>query len=125
MAQGGAAEHTGGVSRDRPAAIGGGVRDLEEQTILITGATSGLGRALAERAPAGTLDVVVSGDMVSRGKPDPEAYLTAASELGVAPGECVALEDSPAGVGAAVAASAALTAHALAGGERVDRKSVV
>ncbi len=45
--------------------------------------------------------VVVTGDRVSRGKPDPEAYLTAASELGVAIEECVAVEDSPSGVGSA------------------------
>ena len=41
---------------------------------LVTMSHAPLARALAERAPAGTLDVVVSGDMVSRGKPDPEAY---------------------------------------------------
>ncbi|GMA37414.1 HAD family hydrolase [Demequina litorisediminis] len=45
--------------------------------------------------------VVVTGDRVARGKPDPEAYLTAARELGVDITRCVAVEDSPAGVGSA------------------------
>lgn len=48
--------------------------------------------------------VVVTGDDVDRGKPDPEAYLLAASQLGVDPEECVALEDSSLGLMAARAA---------------------
>ena len=44
---------------------------------------------------------VVGGDMVARKKPDPEIYLTAMARLGVAPGECVAFEDSEAGIAAA------------------------
>ncbi len=50
------------------------------------------------------LTVTVSGDEVSRGKPDPEIYLTAAGRLGVAPDRCLVLEDSPAGVASARAA---------------------
>lgn len=46
----------------------------------------------------------LSGDEVTRGKPDPEMYLRIAEQLGVRPGDCVAIEDSPAGIGAAVAA---------------------
>ncbi|OFS15783.1 haloacid dehalogenase, partial [Micrococcus sp. HMSC31B01] len=76
---------------------------------LVTMSHAPLARALAERAPAGTLDVVVSGDMVSRGKPDPEAYqlglqLLAERTPGLTAADCVAVEDSPVGVGAAVAA---------------------
>jgi HAD superfamily hydrolase (TIGR01509 family) len=48
--------------------------------------------------------VSVAGDEVSRSKPDPEPYLTAAARLGAVPGRCVALEDSPPGVAAAEAA---------------------
>lgn len=76
---------------------------------LVTMSHAPLARALAERAPAGTLDVVVSGDMVARGKPDPEAYrlglrLLAERTPGLTAVDCVAVEDSPVGVGAAVAA---------------------
>lgn len=46
----------------------------------------------------------VAGDEVSRTKPDPEPYLTAAARLGADPGRCVVLEDSPNGVAAAEAA---------------------
>jgi HAD superfamily hydrolase (TIGR01509 family) len=45
--------------------------------------------------------VVVTGDEVSQGKPQPDIYLEAAWRLGVPPGACIALEDSNAGVLAA------------------------
>lgn len=47
---------------------------------------------------------VVSGDQVPRRKPDPAVHLRAAAELGVPPGECLAVEDSTVGVTAARAA---------------------
>lgn len=43
----------------------------------------------------------VTGADVSRGKPDPEVFLTAAARLGVAAASCVVVEDAPAGVEAA------------------------
>lgn len=43
-------------------------------------------------------DSIICGDMVERSKPDPEIYLKAAGSLGVAPQECMALEDSPNGL---------------------------
>jgi beta-phosphoglucomutase len=49
-------------------------------------------------------DVVVTRDDVEYGKPDPETHLLAARELGVGPEECLAIEDSPAGVQGALAA---------------------
>lgn len=56
--------------------------------------------------PEGAITIVVAGDMVSKGKPDPEAYLTAADHLGVEITECVAVEDSATGVQAAMSAGA-------------------
>ena len=46
----------------------------------------------------------VFGDMVTRGKPDPEIYLAACESLGLEPGVCMALEDSPAGIRSASSA---------------------
>ena len=35
---------------------------------------------------------------MTKAKPDPEIYLAACRKIGVSPGECMALEDSPAGI---------------------------
>jgi beta-phosphoglucomutase len=46
-------------------------------------------------------DAKITGSDVSRGKPDPEVFLKAAEALGVSPGQCVVVEDAPAGLEAA------------------------
>jgi len=46
----------------------------------------------------GYFSALVSGDMATRCKPDPEIYSTAAEKLGLAPHECVVFEDSKAGI---------------------------
>ncbi|MBN9097340.1 MAG: HAD family phosphatase [Pseudonocardia sp.] len=50
------------------------------------------------------LSVLVTAERVTQGKPSPEGYLLACAELGVAPGRCTGVEDSPAGIAALVAA---------------------
>ena len=54
--------------------------------------------------PPGSFATTVTGEEVSRGKPHPEPYLLAAERLGLDPGECIAIEDSPTGVRSALAA---------------------
>jgi beta-phosphoglucomutase-like phosphatase (HAD superfamily) len=53
----------------------------------------------------------VCGDDVAEGKPAPDIYLEAACRLGFDPAVCLALEDSPTGARAAVAAG--LTCYAV------------
>jgi HAD superfamily hydrolase (TIGR01509 family) len=56
---------------------------------------------------AGILDffsVIVCGDQISKGKPDPEIYRTASEMLGEDPSVCLALEDSDNGVRSAIQA---------------------
>lgn len=48
---------------------------------------------------------VVNRADVARGKPHPDLYLEAAARLGVSPAACLALEDSPTGARAAMAAA--------------------
>jgi len=45
--------------------------------------------------------VIVAGDQVTRGKPDPEIFQTAAERLGFAAADCVIFEDSGPGIEAA------------------------
>jgi sugar-phosphatase len=69
--------------------------------------TSSTGRLLLARLGAARLPVperIISGDMVKRGKPDPEPYRRGAELLGFRPEECVVVEDAPSGVGAGKAA---------------------
>ncbi len=70
---------------------------------------------LRELAIDGEFAAVVSSDHVERGKPDPAIYLQAARQLGVAPGECLAFEDSATGVRAARAAGMCVVAVPSAG----------
>lgn len=75
---------------------------------------AGWRQAVGSSAPRGNLDLllaatgiaryfqaVVSGDDVTRGKPDPEVFLTGAARLGVEPARSVVFEDAIAGVQAA------------------------
>jgi sugar-phosphatase len=61
-----------------------------------------LGRLAAAGLPVPSR--IISGDMVERGKPDPEPYRRGAALLGFDPEDCVVVEDAPSGVGAGIAA---------------------
>ena len=81
---------------------------LKERGILVALGTSTLPPRVPQNLERAALtayfDVVVTGDMVHRGKPDPETFLTAAQLLGVAPENCLGVEDSFNGVRALHAA---------------------
>jgi mannitol-1-/sugar-/sorbitol-6-phosphatase len=75
-----------------------------ERWAIVTSCTR---RLLLGRLAAAGLPVpsrIISGDMVERGKPDPEPYRRGAALLGFAPEDCVVVEDAPSGVGAGLAA---------------------
>ena len=63
----------------------------------------------------GAFDAIVSAEDVSRGKPHPEVFLTAAAKIGVAPQSAVVFEDAHVGIAAARSAGmrvvAVTTAH--------------
>ena len=56
-------------------------------------------------------EVIVTGEMVNRGKPNPEPYLKAVDELKVTKEDCVVVENAPAGITSAK--SAGLTCIAV------------
>jgi beta-phosphoglucomutase-like phosphatase (HAD superfamily) len=76
---------------------------------LVTMSYGPMTEAFLDAAP-GVFEVVVTGDQVANGKPDPEAYLTAAARLGVDITQCVAIEDSPGGTRSAYDSGAATIA---------------
>jgi HAD superfamily hydrolase (TIGR01509 family) len=86
------------------------VRAAGLPTALVTSTSRKLVEVALDTLGRASFDVVVCGDEVRRTKPDPDPYLTAARLLGVPIDECVAVEDSPAGVASAHAAGAAVLA---------------
>jgi sugar-phosphatase len=71
---------------------------------LVTSAPRASTLARFERLGLPIPEVVVCGEDVSHGKPDPEPYLLGCELLGIAPSECLVVEDAPAGIAAAKAA---------------------
>lgn len=61
-------------------------------------------RARLQAAGVGLPAVLVTADDITAGKPDPQGYRAAARALGVAPADCVVVEDAVAGLLAAAAA---------------------
>ncbi|GAA4404388.1 beta-phosphoglucomutase family hydrolase [Nibrella viscosa] len=57
-------------------------------------------------------DTVVDASMITRGKPDPEIYLTAAERLGIPPERCVVFEDAFSGIEAGLRAGMRVVALA-------------
>jgi sugar-phosphatase len=94
---------------------------------IVTSCSRALALARLEAAGLPVPPVLVTAEMVSAGKPDPEGYLRAAGALGVPAGDCLVVEDAPAGVRAAVAAGmrviAVATTHPAA--ELVEAERIV
>jgi beta-phosphoglucomutase family hydrolase len=76
--------------------------------------SSGWMQALGTSAPMGNIDAVfaaleieryfdaiISSEEVKRGKPHPDVFLAAAEKMGLAPQNCIVIEDAPAGIEAA------------------------
>ena len=82
----------------------GELGDLGVPSLLVTMSWRLLADTVVGRLPDGAFAHLVTGDEVSHGKPHPEPYLAAARLVGVAPGDCIAIEDSPTGVRSATAA---------------------
>jgi HAD superfamily hydrolase (TIGR01509 family) len=75
------------------------------RTGVVTSSTSALARAWLESVGLSEfVEEVIGGDMVTRGKPDPEPYTAALRALSAEAGASLAVEDSPSGATAAACA---------------------
>ncbi len=88
-----------------------GVRRLLEtlrngRTAIVTSAPRSLATRRLAAAGLGLPEVLIAGDDVPVGKPDPSGYQEAARLLGVVPSRCLVIEDAEVGIQAAVAAGA-------------------
>jgi sugar-phosphatase len=75
-----------------------------ERWAIVTSATKRLMLGRLKVAGLPVPERIISGDMVERGKPDPEPYRRGAALLGCHAEECIVVEDAPSGVGAGKAA---------------------
>ncbi|HET6509240.1 MAG TPA: HAD-IA family hydrolase [Baekduia sp.] len=80
--------------------------DLGVPVAIVTSCPDALAHVRLKTAELRVPDVLVTADRVANGKPDPEGYRLAATELGVDPAAAVVFEDAPAGIVAAKAAGA-------------------
>lgn len=71
---------------------------------IVTSGQCRYARARHQVAGLPAPEVFVTAERVKRGKPEPDAYLLGAQLLGLAPQECVVVEDAPAGVLSGLAA---------------------
>ncbi|MFN8467479.1 MAG: HAD-IA family hydrolase [Caldilineaceae bacterium] len=71
---------------------------------IVTSGSRALATARLQSRGLPVPPVMVTADDVVNGKPHPEPYMTAAQILGLPAGECIVVEDSPAGLAAAAAA---------------------
>jgi mannitol-1-/sugar-/sorbitol-6-phosphatase len=71
---------------------------------IVTSCDDRLARSRLDAARLPVPPVMVTSDMVERGKPDPAAYLLGAERMGADPADCVVVEDAPAGIEAGCAA---------------------
>ncbi|KAB1442222.1 HAD-IA family hydrolase [Pseudodesulfovibrio senegalensis] len=105
------------------------IEDLKKNGIHVGVATSSRNCQLVLRL-AGMEDVfevqvdgVVSAELGLKGKPDPDIFVTAATEMGLTPGQCVVVEDAIAGVQAGNAGNFGMTLGVArnVGGELLKR----
>jgi beta-phosphoglucomutase len=105
-----------------PADVLPGVLDLikaleERQVKVAIGSSSRNARPILKALGLeDEFDVVADGNLITHSKPDPEVFRIAAERLGVAPAECLVVEDADAGVEAGLAAGMQVLAVGSAAG---------
>ena len=65
---------------------------------VVTSGSRALATARLQYCGLPVPEVLVTSDDVKQGKPHPEPYLKGAERIGIAPAECVVIEDAPAGI---------------------------
>jgi HAD superfamily hydrolase (TIGR01509 family) len=84
---------------------------LNYRLALVTGTRLEVVNKVLQMGLGGVFEIIITGEMVSNGKPDPEPYLKAVNELNVDKESCLVVENAPAGIESAK--SAGLTCFAV------------
>jgi len=89
-------------------ALAASVRPAMKTVLVTTASADNVSAILSHFGLRDAFDLVVTGDDVSRHKPDPEAYRLVLARLAVEAAQCLAFEDSDVGVSSALAAGIAV-----------------
>src|SRR5205085_1348932 len=82
------------------------LREMKLRLALATSSVSASARPFLDRHQLTQFfDVIITGDEIERGKPEPDIYLRTAEKIGIAANECLVIEDSLSGIAAAKAAN--------------------
>ncbi len=74
------------------------LKDRHYNLALVTGTRSEVVKKVLQMGLENIFDVIVAGEMVNKGKPDPEPYLKAVGELKATKEDCIVIENAPAGI---------------------------
>lgn len=77
------------------------LKRLNYHLALVTGTRLEVVKRVLNKGLGDVFEVIVTGEMVSKGKPDPEPYLKAVDELGISKEDCLVIENAPAGIASA------------------------
>ena len=81
------------------------LREMKVQLAVATSSVSASARPFLDRhGLTPFFDVIVTGDEIERGKPDPDIYLRAVKKLGIGADACLVIEDALSGIAAGKAA---------------------
>ncbi len=87
------------------------LKDRHYNLALVTGTRLEVVKKVLQVGLENIFDVIVTGEMVNKGKPNPEPYLKAVDELKATKEDCIVIENAPAGITSAK--SAGLTCLAV------------
>jgi HAD superfamily hydrolase (TIGR01509 family) len=87
------------------------LKDRQYNLALVTGTRLEVVKKVLLVGLENIFEVIVTGEMVNKGKPDPEPYLKAVDELKATKEDCIVIENAPAGI--ASAKGAGLTCFAV------------
>jgi beta-phosphoglucomutase len=87
------------------------LRDRQYNLALVTGTRLEVVKKVLQVGLENIFEVIVTGEMVNKGKPNPEPYLKAVDELNATKENCIVIENAPAGITSAK--SAGLTCFAV------------
>ncbi len=74
------------------------LKDRQYNLALVTGTRLEVVKKVLQVGLENIFKVIVTGEMVNKGKPDPEPYLKAVDELKAKKEDCIVIENAPAGI---------------------------